>query len=347
MSFKFIEGFGAYAPSGSISYTAGEDPTLQWSVWSGSGLQMVAYLSDTPGVRQYTKMTAGTDLTSKVFDATGLTSVVIGARIYNPSGGTANLVMTLMDGASVLGIIGFDTAGKMVYAASDQSLTSPVATATNANSTDSWNYCEWEITFSDTVGVVNFYTNGTANGTNSTLDTINAGTNFDQLILGQNTATHDWQANTRVTDLYIDTATVRGPVEIWYQAANADGSVEQFAPLSGSNYENVDDLGSDGDTSYNASDTPSNQDHIAHSQTIGIDPLAVQPMVHAKLDGAGSADIQVGIYSGTTEDLATAEGLSSDYDGYLGTIYETDPDTAIAWVAADCDAAETVYEHDA
>jgi hypothetical protein len=131
---------------------------------------------------------------------------------------------------------------------------------------------------------------------------------------------------------------------VWYQPADTAGSAANFTPSAGSNYENVDDIGSDDDATYNYSTTSTTKDQIAHSYSLDVDPLVVQPLAMGRYESTAES-LKVGILSNTTEDLDTAKALGATYSGVRGKLYVTDPDTASAWSASGADAAETVYEH--
>ena len=66
-------------------------------------------------------------------------------------------------------------------------------------------------------------------------------------------------------------------------------------------------------------------------------------MIHSKKSDAGARGAQVGVYSGSTEGLSSAQLQSTDY-AYFTHIETLNPDDSAAWEVADIDALEVLYE---
>ncbi len=124
---------------------------------------------------------------------------------------------------------------------------------------------------------------------------------------------------------------------------NGAGDVTQLTPSAGSNYECVDDLPHDSDTTYVESDTVDQYDlYNLEASGLGSNEVvnAITAVAIAKLADVGSGNLAVGIKSGTTTDWGDDTVLSSDYYKAVSKIYETNPDDGGAWEAADLDALQ-------
>ena len=348
MALQFVEGFGAYETG--VAHAIGEavDPKLIWDWWT-SNLTMTSLVSGVNGTRNY--MTMPSDSHCEKFLPTRLNRLILGFRIYRTS--SANNLLCVFIGEGQFGRFGIRTDGRLVYTLSSymddgsQKLLSDDPIPVNG-----WVYLEIDVTFHETAGAVAFWINGQASGSVTGIDTTKSSTTgasyCGKLIVGGYSGdVHDaWQSTNRITDVYLDSNTRRGPLEVWYQAADSLGNAVDFTPLSSTNHAMVDELGADNDTTYNESTVVTDQDAIAHSDTLEDDPLAIQPVIFARKEGNGEAAVKVGVRSSTTENLDTVERpLAPAYAGRVGLIYEDDPHTAIAWVAANADAAETLYNH--
>jgi hypothetical protein len=103
---------------------------------------------------------------------------------------------------------------------------------------------------------------------------------------------------------------------------SAAGRVTQFTPEGESaNYECVDEIPSDGDTTYVQSQTPGNVDcydlALISGQTAPTGAIAgVKVTSVARIDNAGSRTLESGIGNGTSESYGNAVGLSGSYVSY-------------------------------
>lgn len=347
MALVFLEGFGAYSAGSKIS---GSDDELKllWSSWNETP-NIVEITNGTQGRKAYLtgNGTGDNDLEmvpkTKTFDTT---TIYVGFRFYWADR-LASMIWQFRDGTSNLGFLLIDAYGRIAYCPDNQAQQTSTTIYSTKNLTyQAWNYVEAKITFNATTGTVDFWLNGTAAGSYTNQDTIAFGTSCDNVIFANAQAYADWGTNNdRITDMYIDTTTQHGPMDIWYQPCDTAGAASGFTPLASTNQSQVDEIGADGDTSYNESTAAVTLDQLAHSDSLNVAPLALQPLVMARYVPTGSSNIQVGVLSGATHDQDAEVGISDTYDGYPGKIYETDPNTASAWTAANADAADTSYEH--
>jgi hypothetical protein len=127
----------------------------------------------------------------------------------------------------------------------------------------------------------------------------------------------------------------------------ADGNYSQFTPSAGSNYENVDDVPPDSDTTYNSGDVGAidtfNKADIANpSATID----AVVCTIYARSNDGGSAQVAAVVRSGGADTVGSGIAVPSSYD-FLSSIVYVDPDTDAPFTAAGINAAEFGYKRTA
>ena len=120
-----------------------------------------------------------------------------------------------------------------------------------------------------------------------------------------------------------------------------------FTPSTGSdNYATVNDAGGQNfDTDFNESDTATHKDRFTSSGGLPQSPagsyLAVQTvsMVRDVAD-LGTRTARAVIYEGTTEGVGATATLTEPGYQPVEAIFETNPDTATTWTAAEIEAAE-------
>lgn len=347
MSLYFLEGFGAYTAGSSHAFGAGAEMLLQFSSWNSTPT-LTSKASGSQGNRKYLS-SSGTDPDMHLkLNGLDSTTIVIGFRIYHEGmSGNAGHIIRCEDAGSNMGSILITANGTPMWSIQNQQGTGTAyPTATRRCPAYNWTYVEVKVYLHSSAGTCDFWINGEAAGSYTGIQTRYLGTSCDGMRLGNDDAYSQWESDMRITDIYVDDSTQHGPMDIWYQAADTAGSAANFTPSAGSNYQNVDDIGSDGDSTYNSSTATTTLDQIAHSNTLAVAPLCLNPMVMARYVPTGSASIKVGLLSSTTHDQASAVGLGETYDGVQGKYYVNDPNTASPWAsAAAADAAETTYEH--
>jgi hypothetical protein len=119
------------------------------------------------------------------------------------------------------------------------------------------------------------------------------------------------------------------------------GSQTDFTPSAGSNYENVDEVPPDDDTTYNESSTNGHRDLYAYDNLAalggGESIAAVQVNTIAKQ--SGGEDVSNLIRSGGTTYTETPQTLAAGY-GTRKRLEEQNPNTSGAWSEAAVNAAE-------
>jgi len=131
------------------------------------------------------------------------------------------------------------------------------------------------------------------------------------------------------------------------QTPNGNGDVSQLVGQDldqVDNYQNVDDLPHDGDTTYNQSATADQYDlyAVTPSGLAGTNYTinAVKVCAIAKLGEAGTGAVKSGVKSGEAESWGDAKALPSDVYELAETIIEDDPATGSEWNIAAVDAMQ-------
>jgi hypothetical protein len=121
------------------------------------------------------------------------------------------------------------------------------------------------------------------------------------------------------------------------------GTDSDFTPSSGNNYECVDELTPDGDTSYVESNTLNHQDSYDFTN-LSADPGTVRGValnLYVKKIDSNQRKLKALTLSGATEDLHTYEIEPGEGAyRYYQRIWEEDPDAAAAWTITTINAAE-------
>jgi hypothetical protein len=304
-----------------------------------SSFDVASFQADRWGVANGAARIANAD--DVTCDISGAPATVITGFAYKGviTGGATGLVF-FRDGSTVHVGLGVDAANRLfVFRATTGTV---LGTAASALLAGAWDYIEIKVFIHDTTGTIEVRVNGTAVITLTNQDTRNAGTaQVTNVFLGSSgvnsadicdwyiadttgTANNDFLGDTRVLELY----------------PNGAGTYTDFTPSAGSNYQAVDETAQDGDTTYVESST------VGHKDTYAYTDLATSPtikgamlLILAKKDDAGARSIALTCKSGATEDDGTTAALSTSYV-YYSKIWETDPDTAAAWTAANLNSAE-------
>ncbi len=145
--------------------------------------------------------------------------------------------------------------------------------------------------------------------------------------------------------------TFLGDVRVETILPNAAGNRADFTPggsgSSANNYQNVDELQQDGDTSYNKSSTAGHIDSFAFQDlSVATGTIyGIQSLILARKTEAGDRTIKRKCRIGSTYYDGSAVAVSKvDSYYYIAEILETDPSTGSAWTISGINAAEFGYE---
>ena len=188
------------------------------------------------------------------------------------------------------------------------------------------------------------YSGNTRNGGTATWDNISlggafpGGASFDDFYyadtsIGPNPT---FPCNTFLGDVRVQTL---------FAVGTGAGGV-QWSPLSGTNYQMINETAMDGDTTYNYSDTPSQADYFNFQPLIASPvPISVQTTGAYRATSAGSRTINQFIVSNVTTENGSTYPLSGSYVYYTDQ-YPVDPNTGLAWTTAAVDALQAGYKLD-
>lgn len=207
---------------------------------------------------------------------------------------------------------------------------------------DTWNFIEWGVTVSDTVGAIHVSVNGievinvagvdTRNGTPTTVDSITFrlknGAGAPQVY---------------IDDLYVvDTFATLGERRIETLYADSDVATA-FVPLTaGNNYGNVDEAQANGDTDYVQGTTVGDADLYGFGNLSSTPSVidAVQAVVFAKKTDASTRAIAVQVKSGSTTAASGDLALAAGYSKLEGPALALNPNGAVAWTPAAVNALQ-------
>lgn len=215
---------------------------------------------------------------------------------------------------------------------------------------NAWNYVEVKITphpsiSADTcvirineVIVLNLAAaTNTRGSSNSSMDAFSIGT----MTGGGNTP------SVRFDDLYVcdstgsDNNDFLGDVRVDVLLPSANGTTNDFTPSAGSNFQAVDDVVSDDDSTYVSSLTPNDIDLYAMGD-MSITPVAIkgiQGVLCARKDTAGTRALQHAYRINGTNYFGSSLYPGTDYKYHLDP-RDLNPDTSAAWTKTEINAME-------
>jgi hypothetical protein len=219
-------------------------------------------------------------------------------------------------------------------------------TSAFAFSLNTWYYIEVKIKVDPSVGTVDLKIDGVNKLSGSGLNTRNtANSTANQVrINSYNLAA----TNVDIDDVYVCDSggsannDFLGDQRVECLSPGGAGNTTQLAVTgAASNYLAVNEAAEDGDTSYVATSTTGQYDTYATGD-LSSTPLSIKgtmEVVVARKDDAGTHTAAAVLRSGTTDNVATAGGLTTTFTA-LTNIRETDPNTGVAWTASGVNAAE-------
>jgi hypothetical protein len=209
-----------------------------------------------------------------------------------------------------------------------------------------WYYVEIKAKISNTVGQVTINVDEVERlSTSADKDTQNGSNAYAGSIL----LTNVYNLTTKHDDLYIcdDSGSKNndflGDIRVDPLRSDAAGAYTQFTPSAGNNYENVDEVYPDDNTTYNEHGTLNNKD------TYNLESLPSPPasatihgfksQITVRKTDAGAKEAKMLTRSGTTDMLDSTINLSDTFTTHA-KIYEDNPDDSAAWEDADINAVQ-------
>ena len=223
-----------------------------------------------------------------------------------------------------------------------------IGTGTRILSNGVWYYVEVRAVFATSGGDVQVRIDGTQDidtGAQNTAPSGNAGAdrmNFGAFANSANVTCNasDWYL---CDSLGPDLNTFLGDVRVQTLIPTGPGSNTTWTPFpnTDANWQAVKEIPPDGDTSYVSSLTPGQIDTYAHTSLAPTSGsvLAVQFVIDARKDDAGTRTIAPVVREGATNYVGSNIDVPSSYD-FMTQIMETDPATGVAWTVAAVNADE-------
>jgi len=209
-----------------------------------------------------------------------------------------------------------------------------------------WCYFELKYTQSPTVASVVIRINGSVAGS-VTNQNLTANTTYFNFYNAYGSAAPTY----RFQDLYIcdglgaTNNDFLGDVKVDVIRPDSAGTNTDFTPSTGANWENVDEVTSDGDATYNDSKEIGDKDtyNLSAMSITGQNIYGVQQCSIIRKTDASSKKAKQLILSNVTESEGSELSLNDTFTGYQ-RIIEQDPDTATTWTESGVNALESGLE---
>jgi hypothetical protein len=200
-----------------------------------------------------------------------------------------------------------------------------------------WYYIEFSFSIADSGGSFELRVNGNTSISGSGLDTRNAGTGIADSFQFRNNA-----AQMYFDDVYAKSdGTFLGDCRVECLYPSGAGAETQWTPVSGANYQNVDETPANGDTDYNKSNTVGQVDTYAMADLVAATGLiyGVQYLGYARKDNAGTRKTAPVARIGGADYVGSDTSLGTSYV-FTREVKELSPATAAAWTISEINAME-------
>lgn len=256
-------------------------------------------------------------------------------------------ILAIRQDGSTIGSLWVNASGNLFYRRGYSTAT--LGTGTGSITTATWHYIELKVKFDNSTGTVDLKLDGitelalTSQDTNDLAsalcdavyfyknDDLSGFSNlWDDIVIGDSSGTDstDWLGDCSIELLTPDGA----------------GNYTQFTPLSGSNYQNVDEApATDDDTTYNSSSTAGHKDTFTCSNLTATagSVYAVQVGYVAKREAGGGRLIRSMIRTSATDANGTGRYVPSYY-GHRHDLFENDAGGS-DWTISSVNAMEIGY----
>ena len=335
--FLLAEGFGNLTDGTHLAGTSREILGDQWSSFD----QNFAIEDRADGRKRMIWIGSNTRPGMVTGNLGGISTVALAFRVTRHSADHCTFA-TFRDSTWILGVVTINAAGNVAYC---KSATGTAIVASAAVPLDTETHIEVRILFHQSAGSVHIYINGILADSATGIDTIDQGATLDNILFFTTAQTAYLYTGWKWGDFVIHTGTSPiGDVGVYYLPADADGADSDFTPSAGANYQCVDEIGPDEDTTYNESDgTAGHRDSFETAGIAGMDILSVGVLARARKTDSGAATLLLGAIHGASEDQSAAKGLSEDYLTFT-EFFDVCPSTSAAWSSAEVTAAEFSHE---
>ena len=342
--FLLADGFGNLADGAHVAAT---DRSPLGSQWTGFAYDFV--LTDRSDGRKWLSVATSRKLGLQSRTLGDVSTVAICFRVYRTTN-EACVFIKLVNSGGLIGWIGMTSGGSVVYQTGQYGIPGDTVKATSTETIPQSTevFVEVRVTLGDgTSGAVSFYMNGVLSNTVTAIDTCysTGRTTIQSVVFGDGQATADvLLAGWKYGDIIIHTGSSPiGDVGVYYLPADADGADSDFTPSAGDNFECVDEIGPDEDTTYNESDgTVGHRDSFETAGVSGIAVLSVGVLARARKTDTAAATLLLGAVHGASEDQSSAKALA---EAYLTLVeFFDDCPSGGAWDVTKVSAAELSYE---
>jgi len=308
-----------------------------------SSTMSIATTSSRSGGHSLHGISNGTASTKNISSNIGSMNLVFAVNIASSSIGTSAALFSLNDAGTA------QVSLRILSDGTIQAFRGSLGTLLGATSPGAFTFgvfqsIEVNVTISATVGVFQVWVNSvsvlnlTAQNTKNTANTTVSA--FTLSCVGN--VVHDfcdivWSDGSRIGDVRTECIVPSGA-----------GTHAQWTPSAGANWQNVDEIPPDGDTTFNDTTVVGNIDSFTHP-ALSASPasiLAVIVNVRARNTTTGVGSVAPFVRSSTTELAGTAVTLNTSYQNFQ-SVYATDPATSAAWTLSGVNACEIGYKRTA
>ena len=347
MTLLLADGFEGYTTNGDRTVL---DPVYDYTALSGISVSeggvvaegrvsgKCSYLKNGNGVTDHA---AGHELLAA--SLTSDTTWIVGFAVYVDHNGFLGLIepriplLQFHDSFGFVMTTFYMAAGNVNVVSGGLTSNTKIGFGTARLFTRVWHFIEMKVTFSITSGAVEVWVDGKQelSASGQTAPTVSAEIIPTRAVICGSSRFR----RILIDDLYICDSlgsfntTFLGEIGIRRLDTTADGTTNDFTPNTGTNFEAVDEDDPDGDTTYVESST------VGHNDLYAIDDVASTPTSIAALqvvstgksDDGGAKGGRNMVLSNSIEGLGSTYDLTTSYVPYQ-SIYETDPDSGVAWV---------------
>ena len=275
------------------------------------------------------------------------TAIVIGMRLYFEF--VANDQFIVFQNGSGQEILNLYRAGVTGVVQVRRGTAVLGSTTTNFNGAPG-DYFEASIVFDNTVGQVDINVNGVNEVSVSGVDTVNNAGPLTRVVYtsgggaGNKTVYHRdgylKERSSGITDFY-------GPIALIPLRVASD-YLNEWTPSAGSlNSEMVDEVTTDGDTTYVEASTPDDTDlfHLESLSSTDSAILALQLVVNVRAPNGGAPIMGLAIDDGTTRLVSSDRVVANSTFGCRAAVFETQADGSSPWDEAAIDAHICGYKY--
>lgn len=352
MSSIFDEGMCySFADMDDGSVASG-DPDMVGDFCSGSGSGTFSIV-DIDGTRKYLSIGGGCNPQIKFSVPNGPARMRLAARVYRGDNSSYFGICGLLDtGANQRGIFIIGSDGKPGWRSGTWGMGSATYEADTAIPQGQWSFVEMEFLFNSSSGYCNFWVNGAAAGTNTSLNTGTYYLGSLVWLTSNGNNPYGCQAGWGISDLlYSPSGTAPfGDVAVFAESVDADTGDQDWTPSAGSDhYAMLDEVGPDGDTTTvsTAGTNAGYRDGFTTPGNLTVGTIiSAGLMVRMKKSSTGQGLVKLGIsHAGqsASEGQSGNRAVASDYFK-LHHMEDLDPYTSAAWTAANMNAAEIAVE---